>query len=54
MLALILSILCWILIFIFIGLFKHITDNQTEIIIILRDEVIQLNKELQTMRDDRK
>jgi len=42
------------LIFLVFGLFKNVTDNQNEIIVILTDEVNQLNRELQDMRDDGK
>lgn len=35
-------------------IFQEITDNQDSIITILRDEVIELNKELQALRDDGK
>ena len=54
MLSLVLSIICLILIVVVFRLFKTVTDNQNEIIIILRDEIIQLNHELQLMRDDGK
>lgn len=35
-------------------IFQEITDNHDSIITILRDEVIELNKELQALRDDGK
>lgn len=54
MLSLVISIINLVLIFLVFGLFKTITDNQNDIILILRDEVIQLNHELQLMRDDGK
>jgi len=54
MLSLVLSIICLVLIFLVFGLFKNVTDNQNEIIVILTDEVNQLNRELQDMRDDGK
>jgi len=54
MLSLVLSVICLVLIFLVFGLFKNVTDNQNEIIVILTDEVNQLNRELQDMRDDGK
>ena len=54
MLGLVLSLIDLVLIFAVFGLFKTITDNQDSIITILRDEVNQLNRELQDMRDDGK
>lgn len=35
-------------------IFQEITDNHYSIITILRDEVIELNKEVQALRDDGK
>lgn len=54
MLSLVLSLIDLVLIFVVFGLFKNITDNQNEILLILRDEVNTLNRELQDMRDDGK
>ena len=54
MLSLVLSLIDLVLIVIVFKIFKTITDNQDSIITILRDEVIELNKELQALRDDGK
>ena len=54
MLSLILGLINLVLLFLVFVLFKTITDNLNDIIIILRDEVIQLNNELQVLRGDRK
>jgi len=54
MLSLVLSVICLVLIFLVFGLFKNVTDNQNEILLILHDEVNTLNRELQDMRDDGK